>query len=53
MIGIDDFIAMKIFAGGPLDIADVRGVLNVSRELVHMDLVKRLTSRNCGNWNGR
>jgi hypothetical protein len=45
MIGIDDFIAMKIFAGGPRDIEDVRGVLNVSRDLVHMEEVRRLTAR--------
>lgn len=45
MIGIDDFIAMKIFAGGPRDIEDVRGVLKVSRELVNRDLVQRLSAR--------
>jgi hypothetical protein len=45
MIGIDDFVAMKIFAGGPRDLEDVRGVLKVSRPMLNLELVKTLTAR--------
>ena len=45
MIGIEDFIAMKIFAGGPRDTDDVRGVLQVSRAAIDLELTKQLTAR--------
>jgi hypothetical protein len=45
MIGVEDFIAMKLFAGAPRDVEDVRGVLTVCRELIDTDLAKRLTAR--------
>jgi hypothetical protein len=32
MIGVEDLIAMKLFAGGIQDIEDVRGILDVSRD---------------------
>ena len=45
MIGIDDFVAMKIFAGAARDLDDVRGVLRVSRDSIRLDLVKQLTAQ--------
>ncbi len=34
LIGVEDFIAMKIFAGSPKDLSDVVGVLKISREKI-------------------
>lgn len=48
IIGIEDFIAMKIFAGGPKDIEDVRNALQVSTEKIDVNLLKKLTL-NYGN----
>jgi len=42
LIGIEDFIAMKIFAGSPKDLDDARGVLGISRKKVDIRLLKRL-----------
>ncbi|MBI3295758.1 MAG: hypothetical protein HYZ71_13615 [Deltaproteobacteria bacterium] len=42
IIGIEDFIAMKLFAGGPIDLNDVRGVLEISRSMIKMDLLRQL-----------
>lgn len=44
IIGLEDFIAMKIFAGGLKDIQDATGVLKVSSEKMDLALLKRLTS---------
>jgi len=41
--GVEDFIAMKIFAGSPKDIQDAVGVLKVSLRKVDMALLKNLT----------
>lgn len=43
LIGIEDFIAMKIFAGGAKDIDDVLGALRVSSDKLDLPLLKRLT----------
>ena len=43
LIGIEDFIAMKIFAGGAKDIEDVLGALQVSPEKIDRPLLKHLT----------
>lgn len=43
IIGIEDFIAMKIFAGGAKDIEDVLGMLQVSAGKFDLPLLKRLT----------
>lgn len=43
LIGIEDFIAMKIFAGGAKDIDDVLGVLQVSSGEIDLPVLKRLT----------
>jgi len=42
---LEDFIAMKIFAGGPKDIQDIIGILEVSHEKINGSLLKQLTSR--------
>ena len=45
VIGREDFIAMKCFAGGPLDIADARSALKAAKEQIDLDLLRRLTRR--------
>jgi predicted nucleotidyltransferase len=42
IIGLEDFIAMKIFAGAPRDIQDARAALQVSREMVDKSLLLQL-----------
>ncbi len=34
IIGRDDFVVMKAFAGGPLDLADARAVIDLDRESI-------------------
>ena len=43
IIGIEDFIAMKIFAGSAKDIQDVLGVLQVSAQKINLSLLRQLT----------
>ena len=43
LIGIEDFVAMKIFAGGAKDIQDVLGVLQISFKKINQPLLKKLT----------
>ena len=43
IVGIEDFIAMKIFAGSAKDIQDAIGVLQVSTKKINMPLLKQLT----------
>ena len=45
MIGREDFIAMKCYAGGPQDIADARAALNRRDTPTDLDLLRRLTRR--------
>lgn len=45
MIGREDFIAMKCYAGGPQDIADARAALNSRDASTDLDLLRRLTRR--------
>ena len=45
LIGVEDFIAMKIFAGGPRDLSDVAGVLKVSRGRVDRMLLRGLVRK--------
>jgi hypothetical protein len=45
VIGREDFIAMKCFAGGPLDLADARHVLKSPDVALDLDLLRRLTRR--------
>jgi hypothetical protein len=45
VVGREDFIAMKCFAGGPQDIADARNALTAATEPIDIDLVRRLSRR--------
>jgi hypothetical protein len=45
VIGREDFIAMKCFAGGPQDIADARHALKTANEPIDIDLLRRLSRR--------
>lgn len=45
IIGIEDFIAMKMFAGSAKDIQDVIGVLQVSSRKIDRALLRQLTLR--------
>jgi len=42
VIGAEDFIAMKIFAGSPKDLRDVAGVLRVSSDRINLTLLREL-----------
>lgn len=44
IIGPEDLIAMKVFAGSPKDIQDVRGVLDISAGQINLPLLKKLTA---------
>jgi predicted nucleotidyltransferase len=43
--GTEDFIAMKVFAGGPLDLVDARRAMAVSRKSLDVELLLRLATR--------
>jgi len=45
MIGVEDLIAMKLGAGGVQDLEDVRGILQVSKERVDIELTRKLTRK--------
>jgi predicted nucleotidyltransferase len=45
IIGREDFIAMKCFAGGPQDIADAQEAIGVAVPPIDLDLVRRITRR--------
>ena len=45
IIGREDFIAMKCFAGGPQDIADAAETLRASDPPIDLDLLRRVTRR--------
>jgi predicted nucleotidyltransferase len=45
VIGREDFIAMKCFAGGPLDLVDARVALKARNEQVDIELLRRITRR--------
>jgi len=45
IVSIEDFIALKIFAGSPKDIGDVMGVMDVSREKINLNSLKEITSQ--------
>jgi len=42
VVGLEDFIAMKVFAGSPKDLGDAAGVLRVSSKQVDVTLLKAL-----------
>jgi hypothetical protein len=45
VIGREDFIAMKVFAGGPQDLADAAAAFAVAPESLDMPLLRRLAKR--------
>jgi predicted nucleotidyltransferase len=44
-VGLEDFVAMKLFAGGPQDIADAQNALDAAREAADIDLLRELVTR--------
>lgn len=45
IVSLEDFIAMKIFAGSPKDIQDVIGVLEVSNNKINAGFLKELSAQ--------
>lgn len=45
IIGREDFIAMKCFAGGALDIADAQEAIRAADRPIDLDLLRRITRR--------
>ena len=45
VIGAEDLVGMKLFAGGPQDVMDVRGILQVWRERLDADLLRKVAHR--------
>ncbi|HEX5420207.1 MAG TPA: hypothetical protein VFY39_09420 [Gammaproteobacteria bacterium] len=45
VVGLEDFVSMKLFAGGPQDLSDARYALAAAGESLDMALLKRLTAR--------
>jgi hypothetical protein len=44
-VGLEDFIAMKVFAGGPQDLADAKGALETAGNGLDVDLLLGLAKR--------
>ena len=42
ILGVEDLITMKLFAGGTQDLEDVQGILQVSKEILDVDLLHKL-----------
>lgn len=45
IIGLEDFVAMKLFAHGPQDVADAHSVLEVAGDDVDLELLRKLAAR--------
>jgi predicted nucleotidyltransferase len=45
IVGREDFVAMKAFAGGPVDLADARAVFELERGSLDLELLRRLAQR--------
>jgi hypothetical protein len=45
VVGREDFIAMKAFAGGPLDLADAAAAIVTGRQSLDLSLLRQLASR--------
>lgn len=45
VVCVEDFIAMKVFAGGPQDLADARYALAATKQAIDKELLLRLTVR--------
>jgi hypothetical protein len=44
-VSLEDFIAMKLFAGGPQGIADAKSAIESALEPLDLDLVRKVTAR--------
>lgn len=44
-IGREDFVAMKVFAGGPQDIADAKAAIGAARTTLDTALLRRLAKQ--------
>ena len=44
-IGREDFIAMKVFAGGPMDLVDASRAISAGRDSLDLDLTRRLAHK--------
>jgi predicted nucleotidyltransferase len=44
-IGREDFIAMKVFAGVPMDLVDAERAITAGRDSLDLELVRRLAKR--------
>ena len=45
IMGAEDLVAMKIFAGGPVDLVDIRGIFHVSGKSLNIDLLRKNVRR--------
>lgn len=45
VVGLEDFISMKIFAGGPQDLSDARAAIVAAGDLLNQSLAKALAQR--------
>ena len=45
VVGVEDFVAMKVFAGRPQDISDARYALAAAKNSIDAELLRRLTTR--------
>ena len=45
IVGKEDFIAMKAYAGGPVDLADARAVIDLGRDSLDAELLRRVARR--------
>jgi hypothetical protein len=44
-VGREDFIAMKVFAGGPMDIVDATRAISAGSDSLDVELIRRLAKR--------
>ena len=44
-VSLEDFIAMKLFAGGPQDVADAKSAIESALEPLDLDLVRKVAAR--------
>jgi hypothetical protein len=45
LIGVEDFIAMKLFAGSTKDIADARAAIDISRPRINTSLLREIVQK--------
>ena len=45
IVGREDLIAMKAFAGGPVELADARAIIDLDRQSLDLELLRRLAHR--------